>query len=417
MQPTAPPRTAIKNQFVRSIDALERLFYRYAERNPALFCIAAEFDERLSQPQLRTALATVQQRHPLLSLHVEDHVGTRLGFYRAETVEPIELTVHETVRPWQSFAAAELARPFDRSVAPLIRAVLVYGKTGSTVLLTLDHTIGDGVSSACLMHDLVRALNGEALSRLSVPCSVEDIIARELAGVDIQITSAASDPRMTTPVAVRPFDGTRPFVHTETLDSAETSRLVQRCRSERTTVHAALMTAAAQVHAATVDKDFTRVMSPIDIRPLLNIGGDCADYFMCTVNGVAPRDGRPFWDQARSITAELTVARSAQGITAASAAIQQAITVDAGFDDAARLFTLGLPFELMITNLGVRDLHVDGPLRPTALWGPIVQTHVDDHVIGVVTYGGSLRMFCTGPTPGEGFLKKVKATSVAILES
>jgi|SRR5690348_6910674 len=96
-------------QLVRPIDSLERLFYRYAERNPTHFAIAAEFDTTLTEAHLRTALQAVQQRHPLLSLHVEDRPGSRLGFYRAHSVAPISLTVHECDELWQSFAAAELA--------------------------------------------------------------------------------------------------------------------------------------------------------------------------------------------------------------------------------------------------------------------------------------------------------------------
>src|SRR5690242_18112187 len=75
---SAPTRTSnrpdsqAKTRLVRSVDALERLFYRYAERNPAHFCQVAEFDVTFTEKQVRTALSAIQRRHPLLSVHVED---------------------------------------------------------------------------------------------------------------------------------------------------------------------------------------------------------------------------------------------------------------------------------------------------------------------------------------------------------
>jgi NRPS condensation-like uncharacterized protein len=344
-----------------------------------------------------------------LSVHVEDHPGARLGFYRAPSVAPIDLTVRERDEPWQTFAAAELAQPFDRSTAPLVRAVLLNGRAGSTILLTFDHTIADGISSVTVMNDLVAALNGKPLAQNDVPSSVEDMIARTLAGPQGQDSTDAADARMTEPSSIRPFDGTRPYLHTVTLDAADVERLVNRCRAERTTVHSALLTAASRVHATLLGKDFVRVLSPIDVRPLLNVAGVCADYFTCTITAMAPLDGTAFWSQARATTASLSIARSATGVAAMSATLQQAMTIDAECGLTEQLFTTVLPFDLLITNLGVQELDATGPIRPTALWGPVVQSQADDYVIGVTTYNGQLRMITTGYTPSDAFLESVKA--------
>ncbi|OBF31545.1 hypothetical protein A5724_21470 [Mycobacterium sp. ACS1612] len=397
-------------RLVRSVDALERLFYRYAERNPAHFCQTAEFEVRFTGTEVRAALSAVQERHPLLSVHVEDRPGSRLGFYRAETVAPIDLTIHESDRPWQSFAAAELARPFDRSTAPLMRAVLVNNQTGSTILLTFDHTAADGISSVTVMRDLVNALNGQASTRRDLPPSMEEMVARAVQRTETPTADASPDPRMSKPASIRPFDGTHPDVRTVTLDTTQTARLVQRCRAEQTTVHAALIAAASRVHATMVGKEFVRTLSPINVRPLVGGVGDCADYFVCTVTGMTPWDGTAFWDQARAMTGELTIARSESGIAAVSATIEQAMPVDAESAAAEHLFTKAFPYDLLITNLGVQDLDVRGSITPTTLWGPILQSQIDDHVIGVTTYGGRMRMVATGYTPSAMFIETVKQT-------
>jgi len=67
---------------VRPVDALERLFYRYSDRNPVHFMLVAEFDDVLDEDAVRSALELLSRRHPLLQVHVEDRQGGRLGFYR-----------------------------------------------------------------------------------------------------------------------------------------------------------------------------------------------------------------------------------------------------------------------------------------------------------------------------------------------
>jgi|SRR5690242_1771047 len=293
-----------------------------------------------------------------------------------------------------------------------MRAVLLNRGSGSTLLLTFDHTIADGISSVRVMADVLTALNGKTLVQRPIPPSVEEVIARGRVQTELSNPTDAPDARMSEPTSIRPFDGTHPYLHAVALEATDTARLVTRCRAEKTTVHAAILTAASRVHATLHNKDFVRSLSPIDVRPLLGIDADCADHFMCTITGMAPWDGTAFWDQARAMTAHLSVARSGPGIAAASAAIQQEVTVDAECALAEQLFTVALPFELLITNLGVQELVPNGPIKPVALWGPIVQSQVDDYVIGIVTYSGRLRMTSSGYTPSEGFLRDVAATLI-----
>jgi Condensation domain len=400
----------LTSSLVRSVDALERLFYRYGERHPDHFLIVAEFDEVLDVERLSLALAAVQHRHPLLSVHVEDRPDGRLGFYRKASVAPIELTVLSRSQwCWQTAAAAELGRKFDRSRAPLMRACVVLGAASSALLLTFDHVIADGISSVMVLDDVVAALNGAALAELAVPPSQEQLIERMLSGVAVSDPSdGGEDPRMRTPKTNRAFDGAMTNVHALAMTAADTARLVRRCRAEQTTVHAALVTAMCRVRAEEVDEDYVRVLHPINFRKLIEVEGDCAPYFQSTWTGLAPADGRPFWDQARAITAHLQVARSAAGIRAASLAVQEAIGPDAEAGDAEELFVQVCPFEMIVTNLGVQELNSGGRLRPTAVWGPIVQAHVDgEYVTGITTYGGRLRMTTCGYSAPSTFLKDV----------
>jgi hypothetical protein len=390
------------------------MFYRYGERNPAHFSIVAEFGVVVAEEQFRAALLAIQQRHPLLSVHVEDRRGSRLGFYRAESVARIELAVHERDdSDWQLLVAEELARPFDRSTAPLMRAVLLNGPSNSTVLLTFEHTIADGISSVVILNDLVASLNGHRLTALGVPRSQEEMIALGLPSSEHQPIpeAAVADARMLKPSSIRPFDGTPSHVHTVALDGPDTARLINRCRTEQTTVHAAIVTAASRVRASLRGEDFVRVVSPINIRALINAGDDCADYLSDTVTGMAPWDGSQFWDQARAVTAELSTARSAPVIAAMPAMMQQTIPVDAETHAAEQFLTTCVPWDSMISNLGVHDLAISGAIRPTAVWGPVLNTQIDgDYVTGVVTYQRRLRMVTCGYTPTVDYLENLATT-------
>jgi condensation domain-containing protein len=411
-------KTQNETTLVRPVGAIERILYRYAERNPTHFLLVAEFDIVLAEDQLRAAPLAIQQCHPLLSVHVEDRPGSHLGFYRAESVARIELAVHERYdSEWQLLAAEELARPFDRSAAPLMRAVLLKGQSSSALLLTFDHTIADGISSVIVLKDLVDSLNGHHLTPRDVPPSQEETIALRLPSSNHQPIPepAVPDARMLKPSSIRPFDGTRPHVRTVALRGPDTSRLVNRCRAEQTTVNAAIVAASSRVRATLRGEDFFRVASPINIRSTINVGDGCADYIGVTVTGVAPWDGSQFWDQARAVTAELSVARSAEATATLPAMMGQAIPVDAETHDAEQFITTGMPWDSMISNLGVQDLATSGAISPTALWGPILNTQVDDdYITGVATYQGRLRMVACGYTPTEEYLQNLATTLVHV---
>lgn len=408
----AHTRTGLELDHVRLVGALERQFYRYAERNPVHFSIVAEFGLLLDEDLVRAALDAVQRRHPLLSVHVEDHGPTGLAFHRRTDVGPIPLVIHERPSPtWEPFVARDLARPFDRSVAPLMRALLITAPEASTVVLTFDHTIADGISSVEIVEDVLDVLNGKQLAALPVPPSQEEILAK-VVPVERYPTPTMGPPpdrRMQQHSSVRSFDRALPHVHAVALDAADTERIIYRCQMEQVTVHAAIVTAASYVRNAMSNRGFVRVLSPINFRALIEVDGDCAAYFTCTVTGMAPGDDG-FWGQARTLTGQLAAARTPGGIRAVSNAIQQAVPVDADVAAAHDFFTRVVPFDMLISNLGVQDLEASGPIRPTALWGPIVRTHIDgDPGIGVLTYGGRLRMVSTGFDTPPHFIESVVA--------
>ena len=64
---------------------------------------------------------------------------------------------------WEREIERELATRFDARQAPLIRAVLLRQPDKSILILSAHHSIGDGLSMAFAIRDLLQALSGERL--------------------------------------------------------------------------------------------------------------------------------------------------------------------------------------------------------------------------------------------------------------
>lgn len=396
---------------VRPVGPFERLLFRYGMRNAVHFTVVAEFGMRLDIELVKQSLRAVQRRHPLLSVHVEDRPGGRLGFYRPRCVAPVDLVVRggEDYN-WTSLVSSELTRPFDRSHAPLIRAVVAINPTASALLLTFDHTVADGISSMVVLSDVVAGLSGSPMTHLPVPASQEQLIDLMLPNVEEFDDSklAPSEGRLSRPKSLRPSDEVPTQIQVFEMGESETACLVHRCHVEETTVHGAIVTAASRVRSLDHGEYFPlRVQSPIDFRSQINAVDDCANYFMASLTEVLPWENL-FWDVARSIPKRLAISRSPRGIVMSSRQIRQAMPIDADARDAERLFTSLMPHDLLITNLGVRLIPEQACIRPLAIWGPFTQSHMEgEHVLGVVTYDGKLRMAACGYNLKPGFLRRV----------
>jgi hypothetical protein len=394
---------------LRALGLRERCLYLYSQRNPLLFVLAAEFDIALDAHRVSDALCTVQCRHPLLSAHIKDDRKIGPAFYRTAPVAPIDLTVHRDFdQDWQLLAAEELTRPFDTVTAPLMRATLVTHGMTSTLLLTFDHVISDGISSILVLNDLLAALNGEPLATLPLPKPLEDLASRKFAASRIDIVSAdVGDPRMAVPTSIRPFDATPPHVYRLAMDRDTTARLTERCREEQTTVHAAIVTAASRARGTRCGEEFVRTYSPINVRELVTQESGCCLCISFACTGTAPADGTAFWCQAREVNSQLKVMRSADGLMLGSAVLKQHLPADADCEAAESFLRTFVPFEHTITNMGVQNVPPRS-VRPRAIWGPIIVTQIErEYVTGVVTYDGQLRMVTCGHMPAADFLGDV----------
>ncbi|XVU28924.1 hypothetical protein ACQPZJ_18245 [Actinoplanes sp. CA-054009] len=389
---------------IRPLGAFERLMHKYSQKTPDHFSVVAEWNADLDPEALAAALLAVQRRHPLLNASVEPGDDGAPAFHRRPGRIPLTVAGRGG---WEDLVARELATPFDSASAPLLRAVLrpAGDEAPAALVLTSDHSIADGLSMVAILRDLTVALNGGGLEPLDVPPPQEELIeGRDTA----QLGEPPAGPEWLTRTGrLRPFDGSVPHLRTLALDADLTARLAARARRETATVHGALVTAITIALLESGEREYVRMFSPFAFRQLIDRPDDVADYFSITRTAVAREQLTDFWDMARTATAQVHAARTPAALAAISAVTEMLIPPHATPDDAVN-FILGQSFEAFASNLGVIDLDVAGAVRPVAIWGPALLSHVDGEVVtGISTYEGRLRMLTVTHDPLPGFLGAV----------
>lgn len=407
--------------FLRPLGAVEELFWLLDQHRPFHFVMAAEVDGSTAVSDWRRALDLVQQRHPLLSVRIETN-GENRPCFRQDLAAPIPLRVVQgtnVTQRWEIETALELSTPFDSAKAPLVRTVLLHEEQRAVCLVVIHHAIADGRSVAFVIRDLLQALSGKPVDRLPLIPSLDDAlgITSNDSGDAGTENEPASSPVERPSVFVSKED-TRPRIRTLSLATDMTSRLRERARQEGTTVHGALSSAFALACWEVVEElrdSPIRMLSPIDIRKLVDLGEDCALLVGAGKVPIEPYEATTFWEIARSATTRLGTAQTPEAIKAALQGIFQAVKQGVDVSTAVDIMARGFANDIVLTNLGNLGYPTDfDKLQLKAVWGPAVAPRfVDAHTIGVTTTNGSLRLIQTTFAPIEALLETAEEILVS----
>ncbi|MFJ5221092.1 condensation domain-containing protein [Streptomyces sp. NPDC088354] len=410
MQNTPSPTEGVSS--ARQLGAFERMYYRYEQRHTMNFMVAAEFMELITVDRVVSALKAAQRRHPLLRACIEDDAAIGPEFRFPEHAPEVELrVVHLDHRNWNSVAAENFTNKIDNASPTLMRATLVSGGEGSTILLQFSHVIADGMSAIFILEDIVASLNGNALKALPTPPSQEQLIAALLPEIDASILAdlPAPSPEMAAWVAFEPEVDKTPHVSTCTLDAELTAKIVSRCRAEETTVQGLLVAAFSQVYSAHRSQDFVRVVTPINFRSLIGERRDSANYITAARTGSTPLDGSSIWDQARALNEELIIPRSNVGVTIGSMAIRHFLPSSASSEMVEGFMNSQLAHEMQVSNLGVLNFARSGPIYPAAVWGPMLLLNIAGEAnSGITTFEDRLHIVTSSRVVDKKFLDDVQ---------
>jgi hypothetical protein len=403
---------------LRPLGPVEHMFWLLDQYRPVHFAVTAEIAGTASPDDWRQALDRVQERHPILSVSIEGSPGS-VPRFRSEDAAPIPLRIVEgnPRTRWEREVGEELATPFDPKRAPLMRAVLIEGSQDTALILAAHHSIADGLSLAYAIRDTLSALSGEPLDPLPLVPPQEEmlgVVARPaaLAGARAQpVGGLAGKP------SNRPSDDVRPLVRGLRLTPALTTSLADRARQEGTTVHGALCAAVAiagQRASANWRDGTVLIMSPINLRPLLDAGESCGLFVSATKGEL---DGRAtgFWELARHAKAATAIGQRRDNVTALLSTVEGVVGKGADVATVVDFAAIAFAHEVMLTNLGVLNFPTRfGALTLESVWGPAVIGAVEGaRTIGVATVNGSICLTHASRMPPEGFLEAMRSVLVA----
>ena len=104
---------------------------------------------------LQKALHLLQDRHPFLRVRLSFD-GKHHYFESGNVPEiPLEVLTRLGDDDWIPLAERELNTGFDHPAGPLLRCVYITDGTKADLILTLQHSIGDGTSTEILFHELL----------------------------------------------------------------------------------------------------------------------------------------------------------------------------------------------------------------------------------------------------------------------
>jgi NRPS condensation-like uncharacterized protein len=308
----------------RLLGASEHLLWSLAQSKPINVVLCATITGQLSIEQLNTALTWVQHRHPLLAVKIALNNDEHPQFI-SEGVPSIPLRVidRQGEEHWCQEVEAELLRPFSHQ-GPLIRVACLQSLDVSELIVTFDHCIGDGLSGAYLIRDILHAASqpGSIQQHLPEPPACEELIplsalvhTRDAFDRDFESHKTAKFNNLnfealkshTSDKEIQGKEQLR-LLHWD-LSSEQTAKLVSYCRQEQTTVHGALCASflLSVAQEASADEAVLRCMSPLSLRNYLlpPIGEDFGAYYTreLTYHQIKPESD--FWQVAREAKHQL----------------------------------------------------------------------------------------------------------------
>ena len=211
-------------------------------------------------------------------------------------------------------------------------------------------------------------------------------------------------------------DKLRTNIVTAELSHEETTRLLEQCRANDTTMHG-LICAAASRHVRASNYDTTCIVCPIDLRKIAGIeNGSCGVFIGASFVEVPAGGAASIWHDARRIVHSMTQSRSREAV------IDIMRRMSAEFPPTARSETLQAFISaapqspLVVSNLGVLPIvERYGPYVVKAVWGPAMLTNLpeDRQTLGVCTFGGRLRIIHQSYVPVRGLVPAIRNSLLA----
>jgi hypothetical protein len=400
--------SSFQSAIVRPLTAQEEIYWQLTYTDQIHGVRAAHVIGATTPEHWRSGLDALQMRHPSLSVSIEspsmDAPGLTQPFLRLHGNKKIPLRVvsHAITPRWEAEVEREHSIPFESGEAPLARAVLIHGAESSVFILSVSHSISDGMSASFMVRDVLAAMTGQSLAPLAYPRSAEELlgvtpVAPAVPAEDtVFITGPCNDP---------------PTFRTLRFTEALTQRVIALSRRERTTVHGALAAATALAMRQLIPRfmrEPVRIISPVNVRSVLDVGDDCGMYFASPKTEFDPTQPRGFWDMARDARQNIVDGSTRESLVAATIGMQTMTAKGLTKAAAAEALKYAFAFDVLLTNLGQTPYaSTFGELRLESMWSSVLAGE-GAQTIGVTTTNGALCLALTARAPVDMLLETVQ---------
>jgi hypothetical protein len=398
----------------RSLGGLERFLWLTDQNVPVHFAMAVHIEGRTTIHGWRTALNAVQRRHPMLSVAIETNESNTPHFSTVTGARiPLRIAEAPGLANWLLEMARELATPFNAEQAPLARCVLMHEEDKSVFIFSAHHSIADGLSVAYVVRDLLHALGGEKLEALPpMPAEEPLVYSSQQGAAGAEILEAPEPPQRGRAVAFRLLDSL-PTIEALRLTPERTQMLLERARTEGTTVHGALCAAlvlAGREASPDWDSNEVRVLSPFSLRKQLGAGENCGVFVWGTGVTMPLAPVKEFWEMARFAKSSLAAKQALERVAIEMQGLEKAMESGVDVAGASQLLAEAFPCELLLSNLGNLPIQFEtGNLKLKALWGPsVLMGFQGEQTVGVTTTNGALCLLHTSFTPIPSLLQRTE---------
>ena len=383
------------------------------------FAIVAELNGNEPEEDWRRAIDSVQLRHPNLSVKITGSHYSNLTFEQVENC-PIPLTViHQNEDDnWESIVEQELQKPFNLSKAPLARAMLLKQPDQSTFIFISNHSIGDGISGALVIKDILSALSGAVLTSIPHTPSLDELAGLPLPKMFGQIDEAIvedgnlfSEGKSWSDIKIERLE----------LSSETTAKLIKRAKSEQTTVHS-LITAALIIAGRALSQEWKSrevgVVHPLSPRTFYQTEEQYAMLVNLITLGYDTKLDHQIWNFARAVSVSIAEAKTLEWQEGALSGVGTLFTSDLDLESIYNQIILATQSDMMVTNIGKLNYKSNfGPLKLKSIWGPMLLTpHQASHTFGVNTFDGKLRLTISSAKFITGLSVMVEKIMVAACE-
>ncbi|KAA2239307.1 hypothetical protein F0L74_24185 [Chitinophaga agrisoli] len=225
---------------------------------------------------LRNALSKVQAKHPALTVGVQPDQQGMPWFVSPLPVPEIPLRIMERTAEdqWMRESEKECQQPFDMQNGPLLRMVWLQSGVVSDLILVCHHCICDGASIVTLFREILNVLDQPdlAIGQYETFNTVHELVPEPvLQDKKLQRKGKVIAALLRVFLFFVPGKKQIPWGKDYTLrwklDKAATAALVRRCKTQHTTMHAALCTAfLSAFRAVKGSKAKNQVFCPVNLR-------------------------------------------------------------------------------------------------------------------------------------------------------